>query len=69
MIKNIQVYKHCATGTYNAICYSTKNGKCSQWADTAEEAIRKLKAFVCVHWLEDWPEVVKERGNEASESG
>ena len=57
MIKNIQVYKHMATGTYYAECQSTQFGKCTQWAETADEASRKLKQFVCVHWLEEWPKV------------
>lgn len=62
MIKNIQVYTPTGTGTFYAICDSTKFGRCTQWAETADEATRKLKQFVCVHWLENWPEV--ERSNE-----
>ena len=57
MIKEIQVYEHKATGTYYAQCRSTRFGPCTQWAETADEATRKLKTFVSVHWLEEWPEV------------
>ena len=57
MIENIQTYQHCATNTYYATCISTKFGRCIQWAETANEAVKKLKQFVCVHWLEDWPEI------------
>jgi hypothetical protein len=56
MIHNIQTYQNMATGTYYAFCKSTTFGKCTQWAKTANKAIKKLKKFVRTHWLEDWPE-------------
>ena len=59
MIKEIQTYRHEATDTYYATCRSTKYGRCTQWAETSDEAVKKLKQFVCVHWLETWPEIKK----------
>ena len=59
MISGIQTFQHMATGTFYAVCKSSKFGRCAQWAETADEASRKLRQFVCVHWLEEWPEVTQ----------
>lgn len=56
MIRNIQVYKHLGTDTFYARCLSTQFGWCEQWAETAEQASKKLRNFVCDHWAETWPE-------------